>query len=379
MRKKKKNIGNVRVKSKKKRKRKIIIAILILFLMLGICTYYYFYIYDGEKIDINLELPIPVETRKPVTVVDETSNKRPIAVMIDNNVGNKSHIGLQDAYISYEAIVEGGLTRIMVLFKDKETTVIGPVRSSRHYFLDYALEHDALYAHFGWSTYAENDIKSLGVNNINGLYISNAYWRDYSVAAPHNVFTSIEKLYASAQNLGYATTSSQWENLNYTTKEVNLNEFEDKTVVCAELSEEETTSECNKNPNLIVANSVTIPYSYYQTRSYQYDTTIDAYLRFMNGNEHVDKVTGQQYYYKNIIIQKVSNHSLDSYGRQDLNTTGSGDGYYITGGYALPIIWKKDSRSGKTTYTYTDGTKVKIKDGNTFIQIQPTNQTPEFN
>ena len=40
--------------------------------------------------------------------------------MIDNNVGDKSHKGLQEAYITYEAIVEGSLSRIMVLYKDKE-------------------------------------------------------------------------------------------------------------------------------------------------------------------------------------------------------------------------------------------------------------------
>ena len=96
-----------------------------------------------------------------MSVYDVNSNKRPIAVMIDNNVDNDEQVGLQDAYLTYEIIVEGGLTRIMAIYKDVDTSVIGPVRSSRHYFLDYALENDAIYAHYGWSTYAENDIKAL--------------------------------------------------------------------------------------------------------------------------------------------------------------------------------------------------------------------------
>ena len=37
------------------------------------------------------------------------------------------------------------------LFKSENVDVVGPVRSARHYFLDYALENDAIYVHFGWS------------------------------------------------------------------------------------------------------------------------------------------------------------------------------------------------------------------------------------
>ena len=110
------------------------------------------------------------EEIKKVSIINEDSNERPMAVMIDNNVGNNSHYGINEAYITYECIVEGGLTRIMAIFKDKKVDKIGPVRSSRHYFLDYSLEEDSIYTHFGWSPQAENDMKTLGVNNIKGLY-----------------------------------------------------------------------------------------------------------------------------------------------------------------------------------------------------------------
>ncbi len=368
MSKRKKRTSNT---SPKKKKKQITISIIILLLISGgLC--YYFLIYKGEK----LELKLPIVEQKKLTIIDENSHQRPIAVMIDNNVGNQQHIGLQEAYLSYEAIVEGGLSRIMAVYKDQDVKVIGPVRSARHYFLDYALENDALYAHFGWSPYAENDIKSLGVNNINGLYVDFPYWRDKTVAAPHNVFTSIEKLYHSATDLKYQTTSSQWKNLNYTTDPVDLTKFKNQQIKCSK--EKKEAGSCNENPDLITALEVVIPYSYSQVRSYTYDKERDVYLRFMNGKAHTDRQTQEQYHYKNIIVLKVSNHSLDSSGRQDLDTTGSGDGYYITGGYALPITWHKKSRGGKTTYTYKDGTSVKIKDGNTFVQIEPSNQETSF-
>lgn len=361
-----------RNKNTKKKKKILIFSIIAIILCLGILAYVYF-VYLGNNKEIQNIIKPKVE--KKLTIVDEDSNERPIAVMYDNNVGNSAHSGLQDSYINYEIIVEGGLTRIMALFKDKDVSLIGPVRSSRHYFLDYALESDAIYTHYGWSTYAENDIKSLGVNNINGLYDDAPFWRDKSIAAPHNVFTSTDKIYSYAESKKYSLTTDQWKLLNYVTDTIKLNKpIGTKTVVNEETGKKEKIK--IQNPELITANSVSIPYSNYQIRSYTYDEEKGVYLRFMNGEAHLDKVTNQQLNFKNIIIQKVNNYQLDSYGRQDLDTTGNGEGYYITNGYALPIKWTKSTRRGKTIYTYSDGKEIKINDGNTFIQIMPSTYSP---
>ena len=341
---------------RKKRKKRNITLIIVIIILIPIGIYYFLPNKSEIKIPF-IDINTTKAEKKKLTTYDEDSNKRPIAVMIDNNVGYASQVGLQDAFVTYEAIVEGGLTRIMAIFKDSNTELIGPVRSSRHYFLDYALENDAIYAHYGWSTFAENDIKSLGVNNINGLYRNAAYWRDTKIAAPHNVFTNIETLYNDAARLGYKTTSNDWEALSLTSDTIDLAKLSDESVV---------------------ANKVTIPYSNSQVRSYAYDSERQVYLRYMNHNAHIDRDSKEQYHYKNIIIIKVSNHSLDSYGRQDLDTTGIHEAYYITNGYARKINAKKNTRSGKTVYTYDDGSEVKLNDGNTIIQIEPASMTPSF-
>ena len=362
-------------KTKKKNKMAIISIILFCVLVvLAACTYYFLFIKQEPKKNVDKEKPSRIEEEvivKKLTVFDEDSNKRPIAIMIDNNVGNTSHSGLQESYLNYEIIVEGGLTRIMAIYKDKDIQQIGPVRSSRHYFLDYALESDCIYVHFGWSTFAQNDISALGVNNINGLYDSYPFWRATHLYAPHNVFTSISKIYEYAAQKNYQTTSDNWKLLNYTPDEIELNTpIRYDKVENSETGKKETVPVTN--PNLLTANSVEIPYSYYQYRSYTYDATNKYYLRYMNGKPHKDADTNTQLHYKNIIVAYVSNYQLDSYGRQDLSTTGTGTGYYITNGYALPINWTKDSRNGKTKYTYNDGKEITVNDGNTFIQIVPT-------
>lgn len=353
-----------RKNKKSTNKRKLLILILtILFIFLATSITMYFYLNSNTQTPV-VKIPEEKKETKNLTIFDENSNERPIAVMIDNNVGNNNHIGLQDSYLNYEIIVEGGLTRIMAIFKDKNVSTIGPVRSSRHYFLDYALENDAIYTHYGWSTYAQSDISALKVNNINGLTDETPFWRDKTIQAPHNVFTSISKITASASEKNYKLTTNNWKNFNYNPEEINLSEkFKNN-------SYQENESE--NNSYVLSANNISMNYSNSQIRSYKYDSTNKYYLRFMNGASHNDKETGEPLHYKNIIIEKVYNHSIDSYGRQDLTTTGTGEGYFVTDGYAVPINWTKSSRSAKTKYTYKNGEEIELNDGNTFIQIIPT-------
>ena len=81
--------------------------------------------------------------------------------MIDNNTNAQPQASLNSTYMVYEIIVEGNESRLMALFKGKDCDSVGPIRSSRHYFLDYAMENDAIYTHVGFSPWAKRDISSL--------------------------------------------------------------------------------------------------------------------------------------------------------------------------------------------------------------------------
>ena len=330
----------------------LIIALLIV-LALIIVFITYVALKKGNPTQPAAPVTSPTTTKKEqksITVVNQNSNDRPIAVMIDNAIGDARHAGLQDSYLNYEIIVEGGLTRIMAIYKDADATLIGPIRSARHYFLDYALESDAIYAHYGWSPYAEDDITKLAIDNIDGLTMPEAYRRDNNSIAPHNVFTKMKYLKSYLEKTNYEKTSSNWELLSYSADPVDLNDT-------------------NYVPKQAI--KVNIPYSTNEYRTYAYDPSNEYYLRSNNGKAQLDRITGNQLHYKNIIIQRVPNRTLDSEGRQEVETTGSGKGYYITNGFFLPIKWSKESRESKTYYTYDDGTEIMVNDGNTFIQIVP--------
>lgn len=295
----------------------------------------------------------PVIADSKIKIIDLESDSRPYAVMINNiSVARKYQSGLQDAYLVYEMIVEGGITRLMAVFKDQNTARIGSVRSSRHYYLDYAIENDAIYVHYGWSPQAASDISTLKVNNINGLYDA-AFWREeLDVAYEHTAFTSIEKIEEVTKTKGYRDTTTLKPLLTYTSEPVDLSQ--------------------NKDSKLV--NNFKIKYSNSTITSYAYNEQENLYYRSVNGEKHVDYVTKKQYTAKNIIVAFVSNDDLnDSKGRQELNNIGKGDGYYITNGYAVPIIWTKSTRKSQTIYKYKNGEEINVNDGNTYIQISPLN------
>ncbi len=292
---------------------------------------------------------------KSITTFSGTD--RPIAVMIDNHKSAMPQSGLNDAYIVYEMIVEGGETRLMALFKGKTLDKIGPIRSSRHYFLDYALENDAIYVHYGWSPQAQSDITKLGVNNVNGLVESTSdFWRAKDKSAPHNAVSATKNILSIAEAKGYNLKSDKKSVLNYVAEDINLE------------SEQ-------------VANKFSIKYSDYNTVSYTYDSEAKKYLRYSRKTKQVDWDTKEEVFAKNIIITFVKNTTLndgENKGRQTLDNIGTRDGYYITNGKAIKIKCEKKSRKEQTIYKDLQGNEIKVNDGNTFIQICPIDAKVSF-
>ena len=304
---------------------------------------------EGTNSDSEESKDIVVQQNK-VKIFSGTD--RPIAVMIDNHSGAWPQANLNKAYMVYEIIVEGGETRLMALFKGQDLDKIGPVRSSRHYFLDYALENDAIYVHHGWSPQAQSDIATLGVNNINGIQeSSSSFWRVKDKSAPHNLFTSTESILKIAERKGYSKTSNKKSVLNYVANEVEM-------------------------PSTAVnATSITIPHSNLQTVKYEYDAQTKTYKRYARNKLQTDYITGEPVTTKNIIITMCDNYTLtdsENKGRQGLKNIGTFKGYYITDGKAIEIQCTKNTRDEQTVYKDLNGKEIEVNDGNTFVNICPT-------
>lgn len=348
-----------REKSKKKSQVKILVIVAVVIVLLGIAFTVKF-IKDKQEEDVSGVISLgqeegklpEVNQAKKEEIKIYSGNDRPIAVMIDNVGDARPQAGLNKAYVVYEIIVEGGYSRMMAIFKGVDLEKIGPVRSSRHYFLDYALENDSIYVHYGWSPKAQSDITTLGVNNVNGIVTpANVFWRVKDKASPHNAVTSTKNILQYANSKGYRTTSNADSVLRYTEEEVLL-----------------------EDENAVVANTIKIPYSTSYNVSYQYNEQTKKYERYEDGKLHKDWDTKETISTKNIIITFAKNTTLndvENKGRQDLSNIGNLNGYYITNGKAIPITCSKTSRKEKTVYKDKQGNEINVNDGNTFIQICP--------
>ena len=95
------------------------------------------------------------------------------------------------------------------------------------------------------------------------------------------------------------------------------------------------------------ANTVTLPYGNITTK-FTYNPETKMYTRNVNGRDALDHKTKEAFTTKNIIVEKITYGMTESNYYWDLHTTGSGSGYYITNGKAVPIKWSKSDRSSKT-------------------------------
>ena len=329
-----------------------LIVILVLLAIIAGALLAYKYVDKSET-----EIPTKTETvyvdtsakQEPLVVQQKQvqifkGKDRPIAVMIDNNSKAWPQANLSKAYLVYEIVVEGGETRLMAVFKGQDLEKIGPIRSSRHYFLDYALENDAIYVHHGWSPQAQSDIPKLGINNINGIQESSKdFWRVKDKSSPHNMFTTMSSLLKIAERKGYETTSSKESILNYVAEEFDLSsKYKSEDIEAESTIESPSISE---KTTAITAKNVTIPHSKLQTVKYEYNEQTKTYTRYARKKLQTD-------YIKNI---------------------GTFDGYYITNGKAIKIKCTKTARNKQTVYRDLEGNEIDVNDGNTFINICPIN------
>lgn len=339
---------------------KIFIIVLILLIVIAGILFAMKIMKENNKEVANTN-NVATNEEKQKTVVEKpktlSGDSRPIAVMIDNHIDAMPQAGLLEADIVYEIIVEGGETRMMLILQDKDLDKVGPIRSARHYFLDYALENNAIYVHYGSSPQALSDIKKYSVDNINGIYESStSFWRVSDKYAPHNAVTSTENIMKIAEREGYKTKTDKETVLNYVVAEVNLEDGE-------------------------TANTVTIPYSEVNTVKYVYDADKKEYVRYSRGKKQVDWDTKKTITTKNIIIEKADNWTLSdssNKGRQTIDNIKTLDGYYITNGNAIPIKCEKTSRTSQTVYKDLDGNEINVNDGKTFIQICPEDAKISF-
>ena len=203
-------------KTKKMNKNTIILIVAAFVIIVAVvgCFFLFKQAPKSPNISNDSNQQFDIKDEKKLKIVDLNSKSRNRAVMINNIKtvwGYQS--GIQDAYIVYEIIAEGGITRLMAIYKDANPERIGTIRSTRAYYLDYALENDAILLHIGGSPEALSDIRTLGINDLDG----DGTFRDKSLglATEHTAFSSMARMNEKIEARKFRDTANKDLLLNY--------------------------------------------------------------------------------------------------------------------------------------------------------------------
>lgn len=281
----------------------------------------------------------------------EEMSKRPVAVMLNNIKKAQPQIGISQADIIYEVPAEGGITRMLAVYQSLEgVELLGSVRSTRPYYIELALGHDALLVHAGGSQEAYTDIRKWRVDNMDGVRggeDAKIFWRDpdrkRNNGYEHSLVTSGEKIREYLERSGFELEHPQ-------------------TYHYLQAFVEDGTPE-----NGETAEHVTVKFSNYKTGLFDYDPVSKTYRASQYGEAHTDGGNGQQVSTVNLLVLETSMQVLDSEGRLRVQTVKGGDGTYFCGGKAIPIFWERNGRDDPLVYTLQNGRPLAMGKGNSYV------------
>ena len=295
-------------------------------------------------------------------IPEEAAERRPFAVVFNNEIRALPQSGLMQADIIYEVLAEGSITRIVAIFQDFDAEMIGPVRSTREYFTYFALDHGAVMAHHGGSITGYNAIRNRGIPAVDGMrYDGTVYWRDPERRAnrglEHSSYTSAENLLNIAEELNFDMTLRTGDDSEQI---LGLFDFFD-----------DLTAPTQGNP----AHIVSIPFHGSNVTTFEYNPEDNLYYKFIYGEPHMDANVDEQLSVVNVLIQITDMAVIDNEGRRRVTMTGSGSGFLATHGTYSPVTWERASAAEPTRWYDEDGRPLAVNRGRTWVSVisnQPT-------
>lgn len=324
------------------------VAILLISIGVGFVLFYKKPVSVQKQIDKVTSVAAPPQKYySPLTgleVADDAATKQAVtAVMIENSPDARPQSGIKSAGIIYEAIAEGGITRFLAIYQQEKPQLIGPVRSLRMYYVDWLAPYQPSVAHVGGSKFALDEIRNGSYRDIDQFFNAGSYWRARDRYAPHNVYTSFEKLDALNSAKGYVQSA--------------VAGFPRKEAVPS------------KAPNATkITTNVSGPL---YNSTYTYDGTTNTYIRSQAGAPHTDREAGQ--IAPAVVIAMRVNMSRvfeDGY-REQITTTGEGKATIFQDGVATEATWRKPDRASQISFVDTAGKPIALNRGQTWITAVP--------
>lgn len=292
--------------------------------------------------------------------------RRPIAVMIPNNAPAMPQYGISKASIIYEAPVEGRITRLMAVFEDfDDLDRIGPVRSSRDYFIYVAMGYEAIYCNWGLARpYVEELINRDTVQNIS--------------AAVEGIYNPAHEAFDRVSRPGYATEFTGYlfiDGMKEAAERLSYDwDYDDAYVPPFTFAAEEVRAEDNYED---AESAVKIMpggtegnqggYGAY-TPYFEYHEDDGLYYRYQDGKEQTDEIDGSQLAVSNVVFQYCHGEVRDDHDYLAFGVHGEGDAIVFTGGKVIKGTWKRyDGDATPAKFYDENGEEIIFNQGKTWI------------
>jgi hypothetical protein len=313
--------------------------------------------------------PAPKPIVSPLTGMVVTAEQRDLpvtGVMIENSPDARPQSGLKEAGVVYEAIAEAGITRFLALYQEAQPGNVGPIRSSRPYYLDWAMAFDASYAHVGGSPDALQRIKDIQVKDLDQFYNPVAYHRITTRYAPHNVYTGVAQLVDLEKSKGYDKSTFT----SFARKTEQPYKTPAAAPAASATSSKPSTAAKAATDSRTPANSINFAISgdFYNVH-YDYDASSNSYKRSEGGAPHLDAESNTQLTPK-VVVSLVMPYSLmdDGYHSQ-YNTIGSGKMFVFQDGTVQTGTWSKGQPKEQFVFKDDAGKVLPLNPGQTWISV----------
>jgi hypothetical protein len=297
--------------------------------------------------------PTPVPTPEPepepilapltgLPIDDEDALERPVlAVKIDNHPKARPQVGLDQADIVVEELVEGGATRFIGLFHSEDPGAVGPVRSGRNVDADLLVAFQPVLAISGAAPPVYSVLRGAGLLIFEEGQAGGAFFRQSGRSSPHNLFATAERLWSASGDLPSA--EPPWP-------------FDEDVPDGGELAER-------------------VAFSFSPGASAAWTWDGDAWHRAQNGSSHLSD-SGEPLDAANVVIAKVvvgSSGNVDSSGNRtaSIQVTGEGDAVVLRDGYAYHVRWRKESAALQFEWLDAFGEPFPLTPGRTWIELVP--------
>ncbi len=292
--------------------------------------------------------------------------RRNVAVMIPNNKPALPQYGISQASVIYEAPVEGRITRLMGLFEDyDDMDRIGPVRSSRDYYVYEAMAYDSIYANWGLAIpFVGPIINTDRIDNISEPVTG------IDVTAPE-AFDRVSRPGYAQEFTGYLMIDGYKkavERLEYATEY-----REDRFVQAFTFAADGHKAEYAEYPDAtkIYPGGTTSNRGGYGDAKpcFEYNAEDGLYYRSQYGGPQLDEMNGEQVAVSNVVFKVCYGEVREPKDKDYLSfgVHGTGNAYVFTNGKVIKGTWKRDSDYAPNIFLDENGQEIVFNQGKTWI------------